>query len=148
MGIADTGPLQSTYDITYVEDHDNQYDIILSGDRSAIERLTTIRMPSSGSYSAVYNPGGPGNNPSSNPVGPFTVPSSDQTINITNNIRKGLYVTYVEIDGLVTKNKLGQPIGKLLGAAVINNATGLKVNAYIDPTGKRFYSSFPVKSAP
>jgi len=148
LGIADTGPLQSTYDITYVEDHDNQYDIILSGDRSAIERLTTIRMPSSGSYSAVYNPGGPGNNLSSNPVGPFTVPSSDQTINITNNIRKGLYVTYVEIDGLVTKNKLGQPIGKLLGAAVINNATGLKVNAYIDPTGKRFYSSFPVKSAP
>jgi hypothetical protein len=145
LGIADTGPLQSSYDITYVEDHDNQYDIILSGDRAAIARLRTIRMPSSGAYSPVYNPGGPGNNPSSNPVGPFTVPSSDQTINITNNIKNGFYVTYVEIDGSVAKNKLGQPIGKLLGAAIINNATGYKVNAYIDPTGKRFYSSFPVK---
>ena len=143
LGIADTGPLQPSYDITYIEDHDNQYDIILSGDGAAIARLATIRMPSSGSYSPVYNPGGPGNNPSSNPAGPFTVPSSGQTINITNNIEVGAYVTYVEIDGPVAKNVLGQPIGQLQGAAIINNATGYTVNAYIDPTGKRFYSSFP-----
>lgn len=144
LGIADTGPLRSSYDMTYLEDHDNQYDIILSGDREAIARLRTINMPSSGSYSPVYNPGGPGNNPSSNPVGPFTVPSSNQTINITNNIKNGSYVTYVEIDGSVAKNSSGQPIGKLLGAAIINNATGYKVNAYKDPAGKRFFSSFPV----
>ncbi len=143
LGIADTGPLQSSYDITYIEDHDNQYDIIISGDSTAIARLTTIRMPSSGSYSPVYNPGGPGNNPSSNPVGPFTVPSSDQTINITNNIQDGAYVTYVEIDGSVAKNALGQPIGTLQGPAIVNKATAYTVNAYIDPTGKRFYSSFP-----
>jgi hypothetical protein len=41
-----------------IEDHDNQYDIILSGDAAAIARLTTIRMPSSGGYLPVVNPGG------------------------------------------------------------------------------------------
>jgi hypothetical protein len=144
VGIADTGLLQSTYDLTYIEDHDNQYDIILSGDSAAIARLVTIRMPSSGSYSPVYNPGGPGNNPSANPVGPFTVKSSDQTVTITNNNKNGAYVTYVEIDGPVAKNAVGQPIGILQGAAIINNATKYTVNAYVDPNGKRFYSSFPI----
>ena len=144
LGIADTGPVQSTYNMAYVEDHDNQYDIILSGDAAAMARLASIRMPSSGAYSPVFNPGGPGNNPSSNPVGPFTVASSDHTVSITNNLENGAYVTYVEIDGSVAKNALGQPIGTLQGVAITNNATGYTVNAYVDPTGKRFYSSFPV----
>jgi hypothetical protein len=143
LGIADTGPLQSAYNLAYVEDHDNQYDIILSGDAAAITRLTTIRMPSSGAYSPVYNPGGPGNNPSSNPVGPFTVASLDQTVNISNHLQSGSYVTFVEIDGPVARNSSGQPIGVLQGAAIINNATGYRVNAYVDPNGKRFYASFP-----
>lgn len=146
LGIADTGPAQSSYNMAYVEDHDNQYDIILSGDSAAIGRLVSIRMPSSGTYSPVYNPGGPGNNPASNPPGPFTVPSSDQTVAITNNIQNGAYVAYIEIDGPVMKNALGQPIGTLQGAAVINNATGFTINAYVDPNGKRFYASFPVAS--
>ena len=101
-------------------------------------------LPSSGAYSSNYNPGGPGNNPSSNPAGPFTVPSSDQTVNITNNLKDGAYVTYVEIDGPVAKNALGQPIGVFQGVAITNNATGYTVNAYLDPNGKRFYSSFQV----
>jgi hypothetical protein len=143
LGIADTGPLQSSYNLAYVEDHDNQYDIILSGDAAAVARLTTIRMPSSGAYSPVFNPGGPGNDLSSNPAGPFTVASSDHTVTITNNLQNGAYVTYVEIDGPVEKNALGQPIGVLQGVAITNNATGYTVNAYVDPNGKRFYSSFP-----
>ena len=143
LGIADTGPLQSTYNLAYVEDHDNQYDIILSGDAAAIARLTSIRMPSSGAYSPVFNPGGPGNNLASNPAGPFTVASSDHTVSITNNLQNGAYVTYVEIDGPVAKNTSGQPIGVLQGVAITNNATGYTVNAYVDPNGKRFYSSFP-----
>jgi hypothetical protein len=144
QGIADTGPLQASYNLAYIEDHDNQYDVILSGDSAAISRLTSIRMPSSGIYSPVYNPGGPGNNPASNPPGPFTVPSSDQTVAITNNIQNGAYVAYIEIDGPVAKNAQGQPIGVLQGVAVINNATGFTINAFIDPNGKRFYASFPV----
>jgi hypothetical protein len=55
-------------------------------------------------------------------------------------------VTYVEIDGPVAKNASGQPVGELQGEAIINNATGYTVNAYIDPNGKRFYSSLPVAS--
>ena len=144
LGIADTGLFQSTYNLAYVEDHDNQYDIILSGDAAAIARLSTIRMPSSGAYSPVYNPGGPGNNLPSNPIGPFTVASSDQTVNINNNLLSGAYVTYVEIDGPVAKNALGLPIGILQGVAITNSATGYKINAYVDPNGKRFYSSIPV----
>lgn len=144
LGIADTGPVQSSYNMAYVEDHDNQYDIILSGDSAAIARLISIRMPSSGAYSPVYNPGGPGNNSASNPPGPFTVGSSDQTVSITNSIHNGAYVAYIEIDGPVLKNALGQPVGTLQGAAVINNATGFTINAYLDPNGKRFYASFPV----
>ena len=144
LGIADTGPLQASYDMAYVEDHDNQYDIILSGDGAAIARLVSIRMPSSGPYSPVYNPGGPGNSPATNPAGPFTVASSDQTVSITNNLRDGAYVAYVEIDGPVARNVSGQPIGALQGPAIINNATGFTVHAYVDPTGKRFYASFPV----
>ena len=144
LGIADTGPAQSSYNMAYVEDHDNQYDIILSGDSAAIERLTSIRMPSSGAYSPVYNPGGPGNNPSGNPPGPFTVASSDQTVNITNNMKNGAYVAYIEIDGPVVKNALDQPVGSFQGIAVINNATGFTISAYVDPKGKRFYASFPV----
>jgi hypothetical protein len=100
-------------------------------------------MPSSGAYSPVFNPGGPGNDLSSNPAGPFTVASSDHTVTITNNLQNGAYVTYVEIDGPVEKNALGQPIGVLQGVAITNNATGYTVNAYVDPNGKRFYSSFP-----
>ncbi len=144
LGIADTGPVQSAYDLAYVEDHDNQYDIILSGDSGAIGRLTSIRMPSSGTSSPVYNPGGPGNDPASNPAGPFTVGSSDHTVAVTNDIQRGAYVAYIEIDGPVAKNAQGQPIGTLQGAAVTNNATGFTINAYLDPNGKRFFASFPV----
>jgi hypothetical protein len=146
LGIADTGPLQASYNLAYVEDHDNQYDIILSGDSAAIAQLTSIRMPSTGAYSPVYNPGGPGNNPASNPAGPFTVGSSDQTVAITNNLAHGAYVAYIEIDGPVTKNAKGQPIGTLQGVAVTNNATGFTIKAYVDRDGRRFYASFPVAS--
>jgi hypothetical protein len=145
IGLADTGLLQSTYNLAYVEDHDNQYDVILTGDADAIASLATVRMPSSGNYSAVYNPGGPGNNPASNNANvPFTVPSSDQTVNITNNLSTGNYVTYVTIGCVPTLDSSGQPTGTLQGPAVINNATGYTVNAYIDTNNCTFYSSFPV----
>lgn len=147
IGLADTGALQSSYDLAYLEDHDNQYDIILTGDAAAVASLSTVQMPSSGAYSAVYNPGGPGNNPSSNPTGiPFTVASSNHTVNIGNNLRTGNYVSYVTIGCSPTLNANGQPIGTLQGAAVINNATGYTVNQYIDASNCTFYASFPVAS--
>ena len=118
---------------------------MLTGDAAAVARLTSVRMPSSGNYSAVYNPGGPGNNPSSNNANvPFTVPSSDQTISISNNMSTGNYVTYVTIGCVPTLDSRGQPTGKLQGVAVTNNATGYTVNEYIDANNCTFYSSFPV----
>ncbi|HEY7802905.1 MAG TPA: DUF4214 domain-containing protein, partial [Orrella sp.] len=161
LGIADTGLQQSSYDEAYVEDHDNQYDIILAGDAAAIAQLQSVRMPSGGDYSPVYNPGGPGSDPENNPPGPFTVPSSDQTIAISRSGEAadsgddsavvstvgstvGL-VTYVEVDGVVTRDAdTGQPIGADWGLAVFDSATGHTVNQYVDPTGKVFYSSFAV----
>jgi hypothetical protein len=149
LGIADTGLQQSSYNAAYVEDHDNQYDIILAGDAAAIAQLQSVRMPSSGDYSPVYNPGGPGSDPENNPPGPFTVPSSDQTIAISrvdeaSDSQVGL-VTYVEVDGAVTRDAdSGQPIGADWGLAVFDSATGHTVNQYVDPTGKLFYSSFAV----
>lgn len=149
LGIADTGPAQSSYDLAYVEDHDNQYDIILSGDAAAVARLQSVRLPSSGDYSPVYNPGGPGNDPANNPPGPFTVPSADQTVAITHSSGQSgdvaNLVTYVEVDGAVVRNSMtGQPIGADWGLAVYDTATGHTVNQYVDPTGKLFYSSFAV----
>jgi hypothetical protein len=145
LGIADTGLVQNTYDAAYVEDHDNQYDIILSGDPLAIKQLQTIRMPSSGAYSPVYNPGGPGNDPGSNPPVPFTVPSADQTVQITHDFESGAFVSYIEVDGPVARNTLtGQPIGADWGLAVDDLSTGHRINQYIDPDGKIFYASFAV----
>lgn len=145
LGIADTGLAQDSYDAAYVEDHDNQYDIILSGDTAAIAQLQTIRMPSAGDYSPVYNPGGPGNDLENNPPVPFTVPSSDQTAQITHDLDDGAFVSYVEVDGSVARNLLtGQPIGADWGLAVDDLSTGHQIHQYIDPDGKIFYASFDV----
>ena len=147
LGIADTGLFQNSYDISYVEDHDNQYDIILSGDLAAVARLKSIRMPSGEGYSAVYNPGGPGNDPGNNPPVRFTVASSDQTIEITNDFQDSSFVSYIEIDGSVARDAVsGQPIGTLMGLAVHDSSINHDIYQYADPTGKIFYSSFKLSS--
>jgi hypothetical protein len=63
LGLADLGLAQETYDEGYVEDHDNQIDIVISGDESAVRAIRMVELPSSGGYSPMYNPGGPGNDP-------------------------------------------------------------------------------------
>ena len=145
LGIADTGLKQATYDVAYAQDYDNQYDIILTGDPAAIARLQSVRLPSSGDYSPVYNPGGPGSDPDNNPPVPFTVPSSDHTVAISHAGEQGDFVTYVEVDGPATRdNATGQPIGADWGLAVYDSATGHTINQYVDPLGNIFYSSFAV----
>lgn len=147
VGLADTGPVQSSYDEAYIEDHDNQYDIILSGDRAAIEQISRVHMPSSGDYSPVYNPGGPGNDPASNPPLPFTVPSSPQSVAVSQLIGHDPYVSFVEIDGSVYRDPhTGQPIGVDQGLAIHDTRTGHKIHQYMDPYGRLFYASFEVDS--
>jgi hypothetical protein len=145
VGLADLAQAGVTENAAYVEDHDNYYDVILSGDPAAVARLSSVRTPSSGSYSPVYNPGGPGNDPTAPGAapGPFTVSSGDHTIAVTNDLSGNQVATYVEVDGSVQKNPVtGQPIGTLVGLAIEDIVTGQKINAYRDPQGRLFYASF------
>ena len=154
VGLADLTTVGTPENAAYIGDHDNYFDVILKGDLSAIERLADVRMPSSGSYKAVYNPGGPGNNPtgsldnSTPPPGPFTVASSDHTIAITNDLNGSLVATYVETGEAVMRDPYsGQPIGTSLGAAVIDTVTGATIWCYQDPNNAIFYASFAAASA-
>jgi hypothetical protein len=74
LGLADLGLAESfdgqgnpvvAYDDCYVEDHDNYIDIILTGDEAAVRHITAVEIPAEGDYDPFYNPGGPGNNPTS-----------------------------------------------------------------------------------
>ncbi|MDS3861369.1 DUF4114 domain-containing protein [Thermosynechococcaceae cyanobacterium BACA0444] len=143
VGLADLAAVQDTYDLTYIEDHDNYYDIILAGDETAVQQIRRVEMPSAGDYSPVYNPGGPGNDPENGPPGPFTVPSSPHSINVQDNLTQNSNVSYVEVDGPVMRNPFsGTPIGNNLGLAVKDLATGHQIYQYVDPDGKNFYASF------
>jgi hypothetical protein len=91
-GLADLGIKQDSYDDCYHEDKDNQIDIILSGDESAVKAITRVQMPSTGHYSPVYNPGGPGNDPM--PGLRYTAPSPPIDIQVLMAIDDPLVVTY------------------------------------------------------
>ena len=145
VGLADLATAGTPLNAAYVEDHDNYYDVILEGDLNAIKALSAVRMPSGNGYSAVYNPGGPGNSadaPGAAP-GPFTVPSQDHSIPISFDLDSARQVTFVETDGAVLRNPWNlRPVGDLLGTAVEDTLTGQTILAYIDPQDRRFFSSF------
>ncbi len=163
IGLADlaskTAP--ENYNLAYVEDHDNYYDVILRGDEAAVARLVQVRLPSGSllnpqgvPYASVFNPGGPGNAPDALGAapGPWTVPSGDGTVAISNDLGATAVSTFVEVDGPVLRNPYtGQPIGENLGVAItdpdLDPAGGGTIWAYQDPTGKRFYASFAASDA-
>ena len=150
IGLADLAPAGTTINAAYVEDHDNYYDVILKGDLNAIRALSEVRMPSEAGYSSVYNPGGPGNNPDAAGAapGPFTVASQDHSIPISFDLDGARQVTYVESDRAVLRNPWNLlPVGDLLGTAVEDTSTGQTIQAYIDPLGRRFFSSFAASSS-
>jgi hypothetical protein len=149
VGLADLATAGTTENAAYVEDHDNYYDVILSGDPAAIARLSTVSWPSSGSYSPVYNPGGPGSDPGAPGAapGPFTVPSTDGSVAIVNDLSGHQVATYVQVDNPVQTDPVtGQPIGTLVGTAIEDIVTGQRINLYVDPQGQRFYASFTPQS--
>jgi len=66
LGLAELGQPEServTYNDCYVEDADNQIDIILAGDEAAARSITFVEVPAQGDYLPLYNPGGPGPEP-------------------------------------------------------------------------------------
>jgi hypothetical protein len=93
VGLADLGLAQSSYDDSYVEDHDNQIDIVLSGDEAAIATIKAVQIPASGGYSPFYNPGGPGNNPT--PGVTYSQPGPGLTEPVINALADPMTVTYV-----------------------------------------------------
>lgn len=92
-GLADLGLRQEHYTDCYREDKDNQIDIILSGDEEAMRKITRVEMPSAGAYDPVYNPGGPGNDPT--PGVPYSAPSPPIDIAVTMALDDPMTVTYV-----------------------------------------------------
>ncbi len=81
-GIADLGTgLSSDPEYTYTEDFDNQFDIIVWASSPLAARAiqnVVIPDPTLGTYSPIYNPGGPGTVPE--PGYRYTSPSPGQTI--------------------------------------------------------------------
>jgi hypothetical protein len=103
LGLADLGPAQPSYDDSYVEDNDNQIDIVLSGDVAAIATIKAVQIPASGSYSPFYNPGGPGNNPT--PGVTYSQPGPSQTESVIDALNDPMTVTYAAPGGAVAKAK-------------------------------------------
>jgi hypothetical protein len=63
VGLADLGLKADQYTDCYVDDRDNYIDIVLAGDESAMRAITQVEIPSTDGYLPLYNPGGPGNDP-------------------------------------------------------------------------------------
>lgn len=96
IGLADLGLKQNSYNDTYIEDHDNQIDIIVKGDESVIVDIVSLVIPSQNSYTKFYNPGGPGPTPFDNII--YTNPSEYQVVNIINNLENPKTVSWINLD--------------------------------------------------
>jgi hypothetical protein len=93
LGLADLGRKQAKYNACYVEDKDNQIDIVLGGDERAVQRITAVEIPASGHYRPFYNPGGPGNDPT--PGVRYTAPGPPQIQPVSNALRNPMTVTFI-----------------------------------------------------
>lgn len=93
VGLAELGRLGDQYDDTYVEDQDNQIDVILSGDEEAIRLITAVDVPSLPPYSPFYNPGGPGNSPTQGVR--YTSPSPPHSQTVWMALDEETTVTYI-----------------------------------------------------
>jgi len=92
VGLADLGQKQASYDDCYAEDRDNQIDIVLDGDLRAVRRITHVDIPGEGRYDPLYNPGGPGNDPT--PGVRYTVGSPAISQPVINALKDPMTVTY------------------------------------------------------
>jgi hypothetical protein len=93
LGIAELGAGLGS-GIYYLEDHDNQFDVILSGDVAAIAKITSVEIPDykTTNYSPIFNPGGSGDSPSW--VVTYTKPAAAQVFPILNSLNDPMVVSY------------------------------------------------------
>jgi hypothetical protein len=92
VGLADLGQAGTTLDDAYVADRDNQIDICMRGDLAAMRLVTGLDIPASGNYKRFYNPGGPGNNPTSGVV--YTQPGPPQFLPVIQALDSAKTVSY------------------------------------------------------
>lgn len=92
VGLADLGKYDLPLNDAYVADRDNYLDIILKGDEDAMRLITAVIIPASGLYSSLYNPGGPGNNPT--PGVTYTSPGPAWTQAVTIALDDPMTVNY------------------------------------------------------
>jgi len=93
------GKNQSSYDGCYQSDQDNYIDICINGTKAAAEKITFVEMPvgnatadPAGQYQPLYNPGGPGNNPT--PGVNYTAPSPYQLQSVMQALDDPMVVSY------------------------------------------------------
>jgi len=101
LGLAELGTKSRKYDDCYVDDRDNQIDIILKGDEEAMRLIKKVVLPSNGKYKAVYNPGGPGPNPEKGVR--YTAPSTKSVADVIMAIDDPMVVNY---QGKGLRNKI------------------------------------------
>ncbi|KTD46609.1 hypothetical protein Lrub_1531 [Legionella rubrilucens] len=92
VGLADLGKYDLPLNDAYVADRDNYLDIILKGDEAAMRLITAVIIPATPPYLPLYNPGGPGNNPT--PGVTYTSPGPTWTQPVTIAIDDPMTVTY------------------------------------------------------
>ena len=93
IGLADLGASTLPLNDAYVTDRDNQIDVCLEGDLAAMRLITGLNIPASGSYKALYNPGGPGNDPT--PGVTYTQPGRPQLVPVIQALDNPMTVNYV-----------------------------------------------------
>lgn len=93
VGLAELGTKERPWDQCYGEDKDNQIDVILNGTRDAVKRIRRLKLPGTGRYSPMYNPGGPGTTPQ--PGVRYTAPSPPINQRVTIDLRNRMSVTYL-----------------------------------------------------
>ena len=102
LGLASLG-LKATptapYNLAYVADNNNYIDIVIDSDDATVRRITDVYIPTSGTnietnvtYQPLYNPGGPGNNPTPGVI--YTQPGPEQLISVIMAIDDPMTVTY------------------------------------------------------
>ena len=99
IGLASLGNAAFAENDAYVADNNNYIDIILKGDEAAIRQVSYLDIPATGMnpatgmpYLKLYNPGGPGNNPT--PGVFYTQPGPPVHMQVTQAIDDPNTVTY------------------------------------------------------
>lgn len=103
VGLASLGNADLPENDAYVADNNNYIDIVLKGNLAAIERITYVDIPAGGTnlgtnepYLKLYNPGGPGNDPT--PGITYTQPGPSVHMPVSLALSNARTVTYYPPD--------------------------------------------------